>query len=183
MAWVNPSTRAVGAVVTASMWNSDVVANTEFLAKPPSVTVTKTTEQSIAVGSWRSIAWSAESWDTNSMWSSTAATRVDINTAGKYLITASVNWSTGGTGDRRQMGIYAGTAGSTSVAPNIAQAKAHNPGGASNNPSNHVSAIVSLTSTEVVRVQVSHNSTAATTVRHSTAGGEVPRLSVMWMSS
>ena len=72
MAWINPSTRATGYLVTAAIWNQDVVANTEYLAKPPSVSVRRSTEQSIANSVWTAVSFNTENWDTDAMWSSTA---------------------------------------------------------------------------------------------------------------
>ena len=183
MAWVNPSTRAVGAVVTASIWNQDVVANSEFLAKPPSCSLLRTTELSQAAGGgWRSIAWQSEQWDTDTMWSSTAATRIDINTPGKYEVQALITWTTNASAQGRAMGIYAGAVGSSTVAPNQAEHNWNGPALAGFNPTNMLVATLSLTSTSTIRIQTAHNSTSAITIRHTTAG-QKPRVSVRWVSS
>ncbi len=183
MPWVNPSTRATGYLVTAANWNQDVVANTEYLARPPSVSVRKSTTQAMTNNVWRSIAWNSEAWDTDSMWSSTAASRIDINTAGKYLVTAAVAWnvstaSTVGT-QGRLVGVRVG--GSSTAAPNRAQVQTRPTGSTGVRQHQSVSDIIALTSTQFVRLQVFQDSGANLSVTGSSADQTL--LSVLWVSS
>ena len=176
MAFSNPSTKAVGSVLTAANWNEQV-ANTDFLARPPSVSLTRTTEQSLAAAAWRSLSWNAEGWDTDTMWSSTAPTRIDINTAGKYLCTANAARSTAGDGNILTIGFTVG--GSTTAVPNngVAAGNEGSPsaGGAT------ITRILSLTSTQFIRVQGISNGSTAATIVHSSV--HVPSVSVLWVSS
>lgn len=178
---MNPSTVTAGQVLNATKWNQDVVANSEFLAKPPSVSVTRSTEQNIATGVWRSVAWNTEGWDTDSMWSSTAATRIDINTAGKYLVVANVPWAPSTAGVRRIAGIYAGAPGSSTVSPNVMTSAVSVADNASGGNTNVLNAIVSVTSTQVIRIPTLHDAGASINLLHD--GNWVPRCDVIWQSS
>lgn len=182
---MNPSTKATGALITAAVWNQDVVANTEFLAKPPSCRVQNSTEQSIPNSGQRSISWASESWDTDTMWSSTAPTRIDINTAGKYLVTAFVVWggstnSTGGT--VREIGLVVD--GTTTATPNRATSYVQPPRTTGINVRHVLSDVLSFTATQFIRLQAFQDSGAALNVNHTTgAGADIASLTVTWISS
>lgn len=176
MAWTNPSTRASGYVVTAANWNQDVVANTEFLARPPSVRVRRAAALAIVENGWEEVTFDTESWDTDTMWSSTAATKVFARTAGKYLVcvTGGVDASTGGTG--RGIGVRLN---STSGNPEFACTGRESPGGAfSAWPA--ASGMVSLTTGQYVQLVIYQDH--STTLNTNTADGK-PTLSMIWMSS
>lgn len=179
MAWVAPSTRATGATITAAIWNQDAVANPKFLARPPSVRLTKSTEQSVANNVWRSLSWNTEAWDTDTMWSSTAATRVDINTAGKYLVTASCEFAGSTAGTVRAIGIA--TAGSSTATPTAISVNHAPPDLGDDGPTLMVHTILSFTATQFLRVQVKQDTGGALNVNHSTV--EIPQVAVLWVSS
>jgi hypothetical protein len=175
MAWVNPSTRATGALITAAIWDQDVRANTEFLARPPSVSLQKSTEQSIANASWRSVSWNTENWDTDTMWSSTAPTRIDINTSGKWELSATVSWDTGS--GLRIVGFTVG--GSTTATPSPLLDRRQI-------TSEYAIATVtdtrSLTSTQFVRLQVYQANGSALNLSHD--GTEfITHMAARWVSS
>lgn len=185
MGWVNPSTIATATLVTAARWNQDVVSNTEFLARPPSVRVQKSTDQSITNNTHTMVSWNAESWDTDTMWSSTAPTRIDINTSGKYLVTAFVCWgtSTSSTGGNvRQAGVLVD--GTTSANSNRATSVAGAPKSTSIPIAQTVSDVLSLTSTQFLRLNVYQDSGAALSVQHTTGtGARIASMTVTWISS
>lgn len=182
MAWTNPDTVTAGSVLAATRWNTHLVGNLDFLAKPPSCGLSRSTEQSIATGVWRSIAWNTEGWDTDTMWSSTAATRVDINTAGKYLVTANAGFVASTAGVARLMGIAID--GSSTASPSGVGGRVYHPPPRTGNSLNMThSQMISLTSTQTVRIQVFQDSGGALNVIESAADGQTPRVSVMWMSS
>lgn len=182
MAWVNPETVTAGQVLGATRWNKDVVGNTEFLAKPPSCAVSRSTEQSVATGVWRSIAWNTEGWDTDTMWSSTAATRLDINTSGKYLIAANAGFAASTVGVARLMGFAVG--GSSTASPSGVGGRVYCPPPRAGNSLNMThTQMISLTSTQYVRIQVFQDSGGALNVIENAADGQTPRVSAIWMSS
>jgi hypothetical protein len=103
MAYVAPTTRATGFLVTAAVWNQDVVNNVAFLANPPACRVRRTTDQTGIVTATRtSILFDAERYDTDTMHStSTNTDRITINTAGLYIVTGTVTFTnTNATGYR-----------------------------------------------------------------------------------
>ena len=172
MAWSNPSTVTDGQVLSATRWNAHVVANTEFLARPPSVSLTRTTDLAPGTTAWRSVPWQTEGWDTDTMWSSTAATRIDVNTAGKYQVTATIPFSSAS--NVKLMGITLG--GSTTAAPNSGVVESY---GALRRASMSITSLLSMTSTQFVRVQVSAD--VAPTILHTSVYR--PSVSVLWVSS
>lgn len=176
MAWVNPSTRATGATITAAIWNQDVVANAEFLARPPSASVSRSTEQSIANAAWRAISFNTEAWDTDSMWSSTAGARIDINTSGKYHVIAHAAFAASAAGAARALGISVG--GSTTAPPTHGHANA-TPNTATLGITH--SRMLSLTSTQFIRIMVYQDSGGALNIVHSTE--TQPACDIRWVSS
>ncbi len=176
MAFSNPSTKAVGSVLTAANWNEQV-ANTDFLARPPSVSLTRTTEQALGTTAWRSVAWQSEGWDTDTMWSSTAPTRIDINTAGKYQVSANIPFTATAGNVTVRAGITVG--GSTTAAPNNGVVLDN--GSAAADKAVSLTRVLSLTSTQFVRINVSGSSGANAIIMHSSV--YIPSVSVLWVSS
>lgn len=52
------------------------------------------------------VSWTGENFDTDNMWNIGNPTRITIMTAGLYLVTAYVGWSSGTAGSYRHAGIY-----------------------------------------------------------------------------
>ena len=75
------------------------------IATPPKCSVYVTTDFNTTT-SLESVTFEDQFYDTDSMWISGAATRITINTAGTYLITANIAWSSGTAGTYRHAGIY-----------------------------------------------------------------------------
>lgn len=91
MAYSAPTTRSTGFLVTAAVWNQDVVDNVAFLANPPACRVRRTTAQSINNNTETAITFDAERYDTDGMHSTSSNTsRITINTAGIYTIGATL---------------------------------------------------------------------------------------------
>lgn len=85
----------------------------DALQAPPKVRVNVTTDFS-STTSLANIAWENEDYDTDTMWNSAVnANRIYFTTAGLYLITLSVVWSSGTAGSYRHAGIY--LTGSTAI--------------------------------------------------------------------
>jgi len=87
MAWTTPSTVVAGSTeLTASLWNEQVRDNLNYLATPPSVQVYRSSNLTSYTAN-TNIAWNAEAWDTDDMYTSaTSTTNIVINTAGIYII-------------------------------------------------------------------------------------------------
>lgn len=99
MAWIDPSAVAQGEVLTSAKWNQDVVANTIALRAPAGCKVRRDATQSIPTNTQRLINWDAEIFDTDGMFTASSVT-ITINTAGIYLVQATVRYPTNATSTR-----------------------------------------------------------------------------------
>lgn len=99
MAWTSPSTRATGDLITASIWNADIVNNLTALAA--GARVYHNAAQSIANSTPTVLAFNSERYDTDTIHDTvTSNSRLTCKTAGKYLIAASVEFAGNATGYR-----------------------------------------------------------------------------------
>jgi hypothetical protein len=94
----NPST---GAVIPAA-WGDTVRDDLEFLIDPPACSVYNSTVQAVTTGlTGEELTANSENYDNDSMHSTVSATsRITFQTAGRYFISARVQYATGA-GDRR----------------------------------------------------------------------------------
>lgn len=99
MAWVSPTTRAAGYTAGSAVWNQDVVDNPTFLYQKPFAEVYHNTTQSVSSGSTTTLSFNSENFDTDTMHDNvTNNSRLTVNTAGVYLITAYAFVASGGVG-------------------------------------------------------------------------------------
>lgn len=106
MAWTTPTSKATDDVVTAATFNAYTVDNPLFLYSPPCCSVTRSAAKSLTNDTLTTIDFDAENYDTDSMHSTvTNNSRVTITTAGKYLISATFDWTAGLNG-RRFLAVY-----------------------------------------------------------------------------
>lgn len=111
--YTTPSTISTAQLVTASLMNTEWVENIKFLANPPACRVTSTATPSLANTTWTALAFASEEFDTDSMHSTSVNTgRITINTAGVYVVSASVGIGQNATGGRA-VGIRKNGAGSS----------------------------------------------------------------------
>ena len=88
MAYSAPTTRATGFLVTAAVWNQDVVDNVTFLANAPGCRAFHNTTNSITSGTEMTLAFNSEQFDNDGMHSMSVNTeRITITTAGVYVFT------------------------------------------------------------------------------------------------
>jgi hypothetical protein len=85
MAWTAPSTWVAGAVLTAAELNEQLRDNMVALSVAPSCLVRRTTSLT-GYTATSAIAWNDAAFDTDSMFSAGAPTRITINTTGIYNI-------------------------------------------------------------------------------------------------
>jgi hypothetical protein len=104
MAYTAPTTRSTGNLITASIWNTDLVDNISFLANPPACKATRTSTQAIVTATATAIQFNAaDAYDTASMHDTvTNNTRVTMATAGLYVIVGYTEWELNATGTYRQ---------------------------------------------------------------------------------
>ena len=90
MAYSAPTTRATGFLVTAAVWNQDVVDNVAFLANPPACRVSHSSTQAVGDGAFLDpVLFNTEAFDTDGMHSTSSNTgRIVMNTAGLYVVSA-----------------------------------------------------------------------------------------------
>jgi hypothetical protein len=114
-------TTTTGSVYTAAAHNN-IVTNVNNYRVPPACRVRRTTNQSIANVTWTVINWNTEAHDTDDMFTATT-NQITVQTAGLYLVTASLSFVSNSTGFR--IGAIAlnptitGSGDSASVASNF----------------------------------------------------------------
>lgn len=87
MAYSAPSTRTTGDLITAAIWNQDVVSNVTFLANPPACRVYHNTTQAVNDATTITVAFNTERFDTAAMHdTATNNSRITFGTAGIYLV-------------------------------------------------------------------------------------------------
>lgn len=91
MAWSAPVTKATGDLVTAAAWNEQIANN--MLALAAGARVYHSAAQSIANTTTTVLAFDSERYDTDVIHdTATNNSRLTCKTAGKYLITAHIDW-------------------------------------------------------------------------------------------
>lgn len=104
MAYSAPTTRATGFLVTAAVWNQDVVDNVTFLANPPScrvrhdaaVSIANNTVVVLGTTAGTTAVFNTERFDTAAMHSTvTNPGRITFPVAGVYMVSFSGNLAAG----------------------------------------------------------------------------------------
>ena len=93
----SPKTWAAGEKLTASELNLELRDALAFLLDPPSAYAYKTSDQNITTGitNWTTVTFQAELYDNDGIHSNvTNNSRMTCQTAGTYLIGASITWAT-----------------------------------------------------------------------------------------
>ena len=94
MAYVAPPTKTDGDGFSAAEFNQNVRDNVEFLYEPPRCLLNHNLDQSIANNTITALSFNQEIADNDSMHSLLSNTsRVTVNTAGVYALTASVQFA------------------------------------------------------------------------------------------
>lgn len=95
MPYSSPATVSDGTTAPAS-WGNSVKAATDYLANPPACRVYHNAAQLAADATQLVLAFNSERYDTNGMHDTAVNnSRITINTAGLYLVTAQVDWAPG----------------------------------------------------------------------------------------
>lgn len=90
MAYSSPATVVTGTTIT-STWGNSVKTATDYLANPPACRVFHSAAQSIASATNTALAFNSERYDTNTMHDTvTNNSRITMNTAGLYIVTANI---------------------------------------------------------------------------------------------
>jgi len=103
MGWTTPRTWVAGETVTAALMNAHVRDNVALLGTPPSCRVTASSTANVSTGAITLVAFDGESWDwpTSAMHdTSTNNSRLVAPIAGKYVISATTEWTANATGLR-----------------------------------------------------------------------------------
>jgi hypothetical protein len=108
MPWTTPETFTAGQTLTAASMNA-LSGNDGFLYTPPMVRLTRTGTGNANNATWTSVTYDGgASFDTDSMYSSGAQTRITINTAGIYLVIGGIGFASNATGFRGARLIVSG---------------------------------------------------------------------------
>ncbi len=106
MAWVNPTSRSTSDLITAAIWNQDVVVNPQYLHDNVNLVQygcrsSNTVLQVISTGTWTAITFDTDRWDVGGLHNVSSNTHRFVSVgAGKYLFWANIGWETGSTGFR-----------------------------------------------------------------------------------
>lgn len=102
-----------GEKVTASKLNAATKTVLDFLMNPPRVNAYAGTAISVSSGTSTLLTFDSESWDTDSMHSTTTnPSRITINTSGQYLVTFYARFPSNSTG-YRQLNLRLNSAGAS----------------------------------------------------------------------
>jgi hypothetical protein len=90
------SSRSTNDLITASIWNADIVDNINYLYNGrPSCRVYHNTTQALTSGADNVVVFNSERWDTDTMHSTVSNTgRITFTTAGTYLYGFNFEWAT-----------------------------------------------------------------------------------------
>ena len=110
-----------GQVIPAA-WGDQIRANQEFFVDPPACSIYSATAQTVANGAATGVdlVAASENFDNDSMHSTSSATeRITCQTAGRYLLVATVNFASNTSGSRRVAFLLNGatTYGASVAAP------------------------------------------------------------------
>lgn len=96
------STVTVGSKITAAYANDDIRDAINFILDPPRLQASLSANVSLATsGTWQLISWDTETWDNDSMHStSTNTSRLIAPTAGRYLVSVNAFFAPNATGTR-----------------------------------------------------------------------------------
>lgn len=96
MAYTTPTTRSTNDLITASIWNTDMVNNIIYLHDLlPGCRVYHNTTQSMTLSTDNTVLFNSERFDNDSMHSTVSNTgRITCVTAGTYLFIANIEWAT-----------------------------------------------------------------------------------------
>ncbi len=94
-------TFAAGAKLTAAQLNTFLRDNLAFLINPPTCSIFNSSSQTIASSTLTALAADSENFDNDSMHSTVSNTsRITINTAGRYMLAATVLFASDANGTR-----------------------------------------------------------------------------------
>lgn len=116
MAYSAPTTRSTGFLVTAAVWNQDVVDNMVAQENPPACRVRHNANQTLTTGVDLTILFNTEELDTTGNMHSTSVdtSKIVVPTAGLYHITGTVEIGSSAAGSKRY--VYIQVNGTTVIA-------------------------------------------------------------------
>jgi hypothetical protein len=157
------STVTAGSVLTATAYN-EAVENSNNYRVPPMCKVRRDATQSIAGNTQRLINWDAETFDTDSMFTASDV-EITVNTAGIYLITATVRFPLNTTSTRGaaivKNAVTSGSGDSTNVTSGLRIGTAYIDRSPDTQTAVCVSAIESFSATDTITVIAYQNSGGA----------------------
>lgn len=176
MPYTTPTTRSTGLLVTASIWNTDLVNNILFLADPPACRVYNSSNISCADAAVTTLTFNSERFDTDNMHSTVSQTsRITFNTAGVYVVTFNAECQSGNDYSAWFCDFFLN--GATTIAnvrfkPNTDALYNHNL---------HLSTLYKFAAADYIEVRVFQDNTANTARNVLAAGNYSPEFSAHWI--
>ena len=171
MAWTSPKTWTTNEVLTSSDMNVYVRDNETFLRNPPQCSASNSTGQNINSSTDTILSANTELFDTDGMHSTvTNNSRITIQTAGRYRVSAHASWdaSTGGSYRRLRVSINGSTLHTLDLTSLVNSSGA----GTGNNGSR----CFILAATDYVEIEANHNAGV-------TLGVTLAEFTVEWMGN
>ena len=173
MPYTSPADVVTGTTIS-SAWGDSVKAATDYLANPPACRVFHNAAQSVTDNSQLILAFNSERYDTDSMHSTvTNNSRITINTAGLYVVTAHVEFGAG-TYDFASVAIRLN--GATFIAIHDAPSTSGIYGN-----SRSVSTVYKFGANDYVEVRVFQDNAAAAARNVNVAGNYSPEFAATWI--
>lgn len=177
MAYTTPRTWVAGEHPTAAQFNANIRDNVSFLANPPACRVYRATSQSITNNSLTVVTFDTERYDTDSMHSTSSLTsRITINTAGIYVVSAHIVWQADTDYTRRLFDLLLN--GATIIARKSDESAAH---GIANDEGWNLSTQYKLAAADYVEVRVFQTNTSAGANNVTAATNYSPEFAATWV--
>lgn len=156
-------------------WVHAPTATIDYLPfRPPRVRVRTNAAETSTSGATHVVSWDVQDFDTDSMWSSTAATRIKFTTPGTYLVHCTMNWNDSADGGARQLLLRRNGGDFIDIDIVEPSTVAHR---------QSLTTLYEFTSTMYVEVVVSQNSGSPVAINAATTGSRTPNFWAIWQSS
>lgn len=161
-------------------WVHAPTATIDYLPfRPPSARARRAAAQSMDNNVWEAVAFDTEDWDTNTIWSSTAANKFFAKTPGKYLCTFAAGVVDSSGGSFKGVAVVKNSTNLTST--NDAYETLTETTAIGDDWALNASGMFALTTSDYITGQILQNSGAG--LNTSTILRWQPKLSMIWLSS
>lgn len=176
MAYTAPTTRSTSDLITASIWNTDLVNNISYLANPPTCRVYHNANVSIADSVYAAVAFNSERHKTIAGMHSTVTnnTRITLTDAGVYVVTFCVGYAAAADYISGRASIRLN--GTTEIAEQWAGTQTD----ANDNYYVSVTTIYKFAANDYIEAMAWQNNSANAARNIMSTGNKTPEFAVMW---